>query len=140
MSAWREAVLLTLLAVIPAVCTGWLHPKRPVWSWSPPAVIQVELETVTRWRTPVLWVDARPASAYVKRHVPDAISLNETEWELLLPGFIEAWRPDVKVVVYCDSQTCNSSEEVARRLRRELNLDEVFVLKGGWSSWLEAHP
>jgi rhodanese-related sulfurtransferase len=100
----------------------------------------VELEMVTRWRTPVLWVDARPASAYGKRHVPDAISLNESEWERLLPGFLEAWRPDVKVVVYCDSQACNSSEEVARRLRRELNLDEVFVLKGGWSSWLEAHP
>ncbi len=140
MKTWREALLLAVLAVIPALLTAWLHPKRPAWNWSPPAVTQVELEAVTRWRTTVLWVDARTSSAYAQRHVPDAISLNEAEWERLLPGFLKAWRHGAKVVVYCDSQACNSSEEVARRLRRELNLDEVFVLKGGWAAWQQSRP
>lgn len=138
-SLLRDAALLLLLALVPALLTGWLHPKRPVWAWSKPVVEQVELDAIVRWTTPVIWVDARAVSAYEKQHIPGAVPLNETDWERLLPGFLEAWRPGVKVVIYCDTQACNASEEVARRLHRELNLEEVFVLKGGWATWQQSH-
>jgi rhodanese-related sulfurtransferase len=135
----RECALLLLLAAIPALLTVWLHPKRVALGWSKPDLGQVDLSEVRSWLSPVLWVDAREASAYVKEHIPHAVLLNETEWNRLIPGFLEVWRPDVKVVVYCSEQTCNASEEVARRLRRELNLPDVFVLKGGWDSWKSLH-
>src|SRR3972149_741050 len=127
----RECGLLLVIAAVPALLTCWLHPKHPVWSWNRPGVEQVDLSGVSRWTTPVLWVDAREAQAYTKAHIPGAVLLNESEWERLLPGFLEAWQPGTKVIVYCDTQACNASEEVALRLRRELNLKDIFVLKGG---------
>ena len=80
------------------------------------------------------------ASDGATRHVPGAVLLNETAWTRLMPGFLESWQPGQRVVVYCNSERCGSSEEVARRLQRELNLPDVFVLKGGWAAWLEANP
>jgi len=44
----------------------------------------------------------------------------------------------MRVVVYCNSQRCDASREVAVRLRHELQIDNVFVLQGGWNAWLEA--
>jgi len=40
-------------------------------------------------------------------------------------------------VVYCSSLNCNASREVARRLRDEAQLKNVFVLEGGWEEWLK---
>jgi len=135
----REAVLLLLVAAIPALLSGWLHPKRPDWSWNRPAVEQVNLDEVARWTGPVIWVDARDADSYAEKHVPAAILLNETSWNSLVPSFLAAWRPGTKVIVYCDTQACDASREVALRLKRELNLPEIYVLKGGWSAWRQAN-
>lgn len=140
MKPWRQCGLLLLAAVIPALLTGWLHPRRPEWSWQKPAVIQVSLDEVARWQGAVLWVDARETRAYEQRHVPGAVSLNETEWNRLLPGFLEAWQPSAHIVVYCNSEQCDASQAVALRLKRELDLPEIHVLKGGWSAWQQAHP
>ena len=138
-SSLREAVLLLLLAAVPALLTAWLHPRRPEWSWHKPEVAEVALETVKRWDS-VLWVDARESRAYAQAHVPGAISLNETEWERLLPDFMAAWQPGRRVVIYCNTEQCDASREVALRLRRELQVENLFVLKGGWTAWQQAHP
>lgn len=132
--------MLVILALLPAVLSGWLHPRRPIWTSQPPEIARVELATVEHWQGPVLWVDARTASAYARSHVPGAVPLSESDWDNQLPGFLERWRPGVRIVVYCNAQACSSSEEVARRLKRELNLDDVFVLRGGWAAWEQANP
>ena len=136
----RECALILALAAVPATLTYWLHAKHSALTWTKPPTAQVELGEVTRWTPPVLWVDAREAAAYDKAHMPGAILLNETEWNRLIPGFLDAWRPGVKVVVYCDAQDCNSSVEVARRLQSELSVEDIYVLKGGWASWKSQHP
>ena len=138
MKSLRECGLLLLMAAIPALLTAWLHPKRPAWAWSKPVVEQVALAEVLQWKGAVLWVDARESEAYEKQHIHGAILLNETEWNRLLPGFIGTWQPESKVVVYCNTQQCDASQAVALRLQRELNLTEVHVLKGGWSTWQQA--
>jgi rhodanese-related sulfurtransferase len=45
--------------------------------------------------------------------------------------------PDKKVVVYCSAESCNAAREVAKRLRDETQLKNVFVLQGGWEEWLK---
>jgi len=40
--------------------------------------------------------------------------------------------------VYCDGADCGTSRAVARRLKRELGVSEVYVLKGGWRAWPKA--
>ena len=136
----RDCLCLLLLATIPALLAGWFHPKRPVWSLLKPSVSEVDLSDVSRWTPPVVWVDARTLPAYQTRHVPGAILLNEGEWEQLLPGFLEVWQPNARIVVYCDSAACDASQAVALRLQRELKLSDIHVLKGGWASWLKTKP
>jgi rhodanese-related sulfurtransferase len=88
------------------------------------------------WGDNAIWVDARPDDEFARDHVPGALSLNEDRWNELLPQFLAAWSPEKRVVVYCSSQGCNASREVARRLRDEPQLKNVFVLQGGWEEWL----
>ena len=90
----------------------------------------------------ILILDARPGEDYRAAHVPGALPLNEPHWEQQLPAVIEALGrlgDTPRVVVYCDDRLCEASRGVAKRLRRELALDEadVFVVKGGWQEWQE---
>lgn len=84
-----------------------------------------------------IWIDARPDDDFANDHVPGAISLNEDRWNELLPQFLAVWTPEKKIIVYCSSLSCNSSREVAHRLRKEAQLSDVFVLEGGWEAWVK---
>ena len=137
--AVRQAGALLLLALLPALGTAFFHPRRPAWSQDALKQDEVSLATVTEWKDAVLWVDARSRAAYAKKHIPDALNLNEDEWSAMLVPVLTAWQPDKKVVVYCNKRQCQSSHEVAKRLR-ETGVTPVYVLKGGWKTWLDAHP
>ena len=84
-----------------------------------------------------MWVDARPDEDFARDHVPGALSLNEDRWTELLPQVLTAWSPDKKIVVYCSAQSCNAAREVAKRLRDEAQLKNIFVLEGGWEEWVK---
>lgn len=83
------------------------------------------------------WVDARGRTAYEEDHIPEALLLNEDNWDDLFEQFIVSWDGISTIVVYCDSRTCAASKGVAERLKTSLGLEEVWVLKGGWETWLE---
>jgi rhodanese-related sulfurtransferase len=97
----------------------------------------VTVEHAREWGDTAIWVDARPDDEFANDHVPGAISLNEDRWNELLPQFLAVWAPGKKIIVYCSSLSCNASREVARRLRKEAQLSDVFVLEGGWEAWLK---
>ena len=128
--ALRQMLAILLLAVIPAVATGLWHPRRPSWQSD-----EVTLAAAGAWGQSVLWVDARPDSDFARAHIPGAQPLNEDHWDDLLPGLLDHWDATRKVVVYCSSLSCQTSRDVARRLREEVNLPNVFVLEGGWEAW-----
>ena len=128
--AIRQMLAILLLAVIPAVATGLWHPRRPSWQSD-----EVTLAAAGAWGQSVLWVDARPDSDFARAHIPGAQPLNEDYWDDLLPGLLDHWDATRKVVVYCSSLSCQTSRDVARRLREEVNLPNVFVLEGGWEAW-----
>jgi rhodanese-related sulfurtransferase len=109
-------------------------------SWQS-AIPPSELATVAQaraWGENVIWVDARPDEDFARDHVPGALSLNEDRWNELLPQFLAVWSPGKKIAVYCSSLSCNASREVARRLRKEAQIPDVFVLEGGWEGWLKS--
>jgi rhodanese-related sulfurtransferase len=81
------------------------------------------------WGSNAIWVDARPEAEFAQEHVPGALLLNEDRWNEL------TWSPEKRIVVYCSSESCGSSREVARRLRNEAQLKNVSVLEGGWEAW-----
>ena len=127
---------LLLAALIPALLSASIHPRRPLWQKSV-GVGEVSVASV-RSRADIVWVDARSEAAFSGGHIPGAILLPLDGWTDHVEALLGAWKPGVMVVVYCDAETCAASQSVARRLRDELGLEEVYVLAGGWRKWQEA--
>ncbi len=132
--AFRQLAVLLLLALAPALVSGVIQLKR-----TEPASVQDEVAAseVRALGDKVLWVDARPRAKFEAEHLPGAVSLNEDEWDRLVPTFLDAWEPEKTVVVYCDGGSCDASHAVARTLREDLKLENVRVLKGGMKAWSE---
>jgi rhodanese-related sulfurtransferase len=137
--ALRQAVLLIVLAFLPAIGEAIYFRGKVSWQSRDLASEMVNVDLARSWGTSAMWVDARPDNEFEREHVSGAIPLNEDRWNELLPQFLTQWSPEKKVVVYCSTQDCNASREVARRLRNEAQLKNVFVLEGGWEEWLKAN-
>jgi rhodanese-related sulfurtransferase len=132
----RQALILAALALVPGLGQAIYFRDRVSWRSPIPASEMITVTQARVWGGNAIWVDARPDEEFARDHVPGALSLNEDRWNELLPQFLAAWSAEKKIVVYCSSQSCNASREVAHRLRNEAQLPNVFVLKGGWEEWL----
>jgi predicted sulfurtransferase len=128
----RQALCLTLMAILPAVLSLVIHPSGPpqLASEAPLKEGEVTVEMVKDWNE-VLWIDARNQAAYDSGHKEGAILLNEESWQQQVTRVFSTWRPGQRVIVYCDGELCQASHAVAKRLR-ESGIQPVFVLKGGW--------
>jgi len=132
----RQALILAALALVPGLGQAVYFRDRVSWRSPIPASEMITVTQARAWGGNAIWVDARPDEEFARDHVPGALSLNEDRWNELLPQFLAAWSPEKRIVIYCSSQSCNASREVAHRLRNEAQLPNVFVLKGGWEEWL----
>jgi rhodanese-related sulfurtransferase len=137
-AAFRQALFLLGLAFLPAIGQAIYLRHEIAWEAAPLLPDEVKLVEARTWGDAALWVDARPNEQFAQGHVPGAILLNEDHWNELLPQMLAVWAPDKKTVVYCSRQSCAASHEVAKRLREEAGLKDVFVLHGGWETWLES--
>ncbi len=133
----RQALILVALAFLPGIGQAIYFRDKVSWQSPIPASEMVTVVQARAWGGNAIWVDARPDVEFEREHVTGAVLLNEDRWNELLPQFLAAWSPEKSIVVYCSSQSCNASREVARRLRDEAQLKNVFVLKGGWEEWLK---
>ena len=136
--AIREILILAGLAFLPGLGQAIYFRERVSWQSPVPASEAVTVAQAQSWADGAIWIDARPDEQFVREHVPGALQLNEDHWNELLPQMLVQYSPEKRVVVYCSSQSCNLALEVARRLRQEAQLKNVFVLEGGWEAWLGA--
>lgn len=136
----RPAGLLLLLTALAAVGTAWWHPLAPEYApvvageRSPLARTLAEVQALAE---PVLWIDARASSAYAVAHIPGAVWLAEDDWEAGFEELMMVWSPEQMLIVYCDAAACHASEAVVRRLRRDLGVETIYYLEGGWAAWQE---
>ena len=131
--AVRQLALVLALALFPALVSGaWQLRWR---TEEPLAPGEVRVATAQMWGDNVQWVDARPRSRYERTHIPGALLLNEDEWDKLVGPFLDAWDADKTLIVYCEGGSCDASLAVAERIRTELKIGGVYVLKGGWTAW-----
>jgi rhodanese-related sulfurtransferase len=131
----RQAAVLAAAALLPAAGEAIYFRNNISWRSAIAPSEMVTVDQARAWGETAIWVDARPDDEFARDHVAGALSLNEDRWNELLPQFLAVWSPEKKIVVYCSSLSCNASREVARRLRKEAQLSEVFVLEGGWEAW-----
>jgi rhodanese-related sulfurtransferase len=135
--AVREGLILIALAFLPAIGEGIYFHDKVSWQSPIPASELVTVDQARSWGDSAIWVDARPDEEFSRDHVAGAFSLNEDHWNELLAQFLPNLSPDKKVVVYCSAESCNAAREVAKRLRDEAQVKDVFVLQGGWEEWLK---
>ena len=129
--------MIAAVALLPAAGEAVYFRNNISWRSAIAPSEMVTVDEARAWADAAIWVDARPDDEFARDHVPGALSLNEDQWNDLLPQFLAVWSPGKKIVIYCSSLSCNASREVARRLRKEAQLSDVFVLEGGWEAWLK---
>lgn len=81
-----------------------------------------------------LFADARPWKAYQAGHIPEAMSLDPTEFDAWAGNFFSQFPADTQIVTYCDGARCPLSTELAEKLR-SLGYEKVLVFKDGWRVW-----
>jgi rhodanese-related sulfurtransferase len=133
----REILILIGLAFLPGLGQAIYFREKVSWQSPVPASESVTVAQAKSWGSEAIWIDARPDEQFAQEHVPGALQLNEDHWNEQLPQMLAGYSPEKRVVVYCSSQGCGASREVAQRLRQEAQLKNVFVLEGGWEAWLE---
>lgn len=135
----RQSLLLIGLALLPAAGQALYYRDKVSWQ-TPVAASEMVTLAQARNSADAIWIDARPQGEFEREHVPDALLLNEDRWNELLPQVLAIWAPEKRIIVYCSSESCGSSREIAHRLRKEAGLTNVFVLEGGWEAWKKENP
>lgn len=133
----KQSLVGVAIVLALAGLNGLVNPNLPEWCMDELREGEVRLNHALVQNHNVLWVDARGEEAYHIAHAEGAVLLNPARWDELLPVFLDIWQPELMVVVYCSTRTCQASHEVAERLRSEVGIDSVFVLKGGWKAWAQ---
>jgi rhodanese-related sulfurtransferase len=82
-----------------------------------------------------LLVDAREEEHYTAQHIPGALSLPAHAYPEMLQFFAEDHGTDITVVVYCGTEDCDVSTELAARLADEAGIRDVRILDGGFLAW-----
>ncbi|MCB9480382.1 MAG: rhodanese-like domain-containing protein [Desulfobacteraceae bacterium] len=87
----------------------------------------------------VLFVDSRSKNYYEKSHIKNAVNIPADSHLDYSFDFLSDY-PDktVKIIVYCDGKTCDSSHITAGFLK-DLGYVDVNILINGWSLWKENH-
>jgi rhodanese-related sulfurtransferase len=110
-------------------------PNCPPWNPLQLAEGEVSVDKMENWSEPFLLLDARTPSHYEQEHIPGALNLSVAHFEDQITGVLDVWYPGLTLIIYCDSRQCGSSKVIAERLRTDFQIEQVFVLKGGWESW-----
>jgi len=85
-----------------------------------------------------LLVDARDEDQFAAEHIPGAVSLPTASYEEMLLFFAEEHGREKPVVIYCGTEDCEMSAELAVRLRDEVGFKEIRILEGGILAWKRA--
>ncbi|MEM9025653.1 MAG: rhodanese-like domain-containing protein [Verrucomicrobiota bacterium] len=129
---------IVLASAVLGALNWTINPNRPPFSPETLQEGEIDLVGLGALGDPI-YLDARSLSEFEEAHIPGAMLLNEDDWDQRVLAFIDRWEPGQTIVVYCSSLACQASHAVAERLKAEMGIDEVFVLKGGWEVWQEAN-
>jgi rhodanese-related sulfurtransferase len=132
----RELSIIAALTLLGAVFS--LFSGLAPLPWAEPELEPGEIWIVDARALEVLWLDARSEADYETAHAPEAILLNEDNWDDGIVELMGAWLTNPRpIVVYCGSDSCGTSKRIAERLREALPEAEIYSLKGGWDAWVQ---
>ena len=128
----RDIFILFIISAVVALCNYALNPHRPNIELLPD---ELTLEMLEELPPPIMFIDARPAEEFSSGHLGNAYNISESQFDAHLSAFLDEWLPESALVVYCNPGTCNSSRNIADRLKKECGMKKVYVLKDDWRKW-----
>lgn len=135
----KESFLILLTAALLSLF-AWLFapPAEPVPPPAPSLIQEIDQETlkVIAAVDPHLVLDARPEESYQDGHIPGAVSLPAYEFETHYPRVRTLLNPDMTVIVYCSSSSCQDADLLAQQLAAQ-GVDNLLIFRAGYAEWKE---
>ena len=128
----KDFILISIISIGFATANYFINANRPNTELLPD---EITLKSVNRLPTNLIIVDARSISDFNKGHIKNAVNLSEAKFDEQLGAFLDIWTPESTILVYCNSGSCNSSRNIADKLKHECNIKNVYVLKDDWKKW-----
>jgi len=88
----------------------------------------------------IVLIDARLAETYALSRIPGAISLAAYSPVAELQAFAAKFSRDTRFVIYCNSETCDMSHELAAKLARQFGYTNLALMPGGFAEYVIAEP
>ena len=127
----KELMLLLGFASIGIAYSCWHAPRQ--WPHQYQTLAGGEIAYLDALSLQPIWVDARAQDAFKNNTLPEALHLNQSNWEAQLPQLAIRWLEKTSpIVVFCQSAKCRSSQQIAAQLREHLPEAEIYSLQGGW--------
>lgn len=128
----RNSFLIFIFSGFFAFANFLINPNRPNLEL---ASDEITLSSIKKLSQNAIIVDARSPAEFADAHIEGAINLSEEKFDTQLGDFLDAWTPESTIIVYCGNAQCNSSRNIANRLKNECEIKNVFVLKDDWRKW-----
>jgi rhodanese-related sulfurtransferase len=146
-----EPPALTQVTSSTAASTGnAVAPTNPPgWNFQPPnpATAATELRfPELKWpavkkllaANQIVLIDARLAETYALSRIPGAISLPAYSPVTELQAFAERFSRETRFVIYCNSESCDMSHELAAKLARQFGFTNLALMPGGFAEYVIA--
>jgi rhodanese-related sulfurtransferase len=143
---YRRALTEATIIVLAATVLGFVYTgiaQKGLFSASPSASATTTLESTLLTyeeardlflKGDALFVDARHTYDFGSGHIKGAISIPLQDFNEIHP-LLTIIPKDKMLVTYCDGEECNSSRELALKLK-SAGFFNVRVFFGGWTTWL----
>ena len=126
-------LLLTVIGVAYSLVSGLSPLPRAVTALEAGEICLADAQAIG-----VIWVDAGGIKKFEETHLSDALFFDEDDWDTRLFELMNTWLIEPRpIVIYCESEGCDTSKRIAKRLRQSLPEAEIYSLKGGRGAWQE---
>jgi rhodanese-related sulfurtransferase len=86
----------------------------------------------------IVLIDARLAETYALSRIPGAVSLPAYSPVEQLQIFATRYPRETRFVIYCNSETCDMSHELAGKLARQFGFTNLALMPGGFAEYVIA--
>lgn len=84
----------------------------------------------------IVLIDARLAETYALSRIPGAVSLPAYSPVEQLQAFAAKYPQNTRFVIYCNSETCDMSHELAGKLARQFGYTNLALMPGGFAEYV----
>lgn len=134
-TAWRgalsQASVLLVCAAVPTILTA-----RWNLQWKAPREFdEIPASAAHTDASNLILVDVRSNERFESGHASGALSITPETYDSMLNQVRTCLRGAKRIVVYGEGTGSERAQQIARRLRKDLGSNQVFLLEGGWAAW-----